>query len=553
MEYLQELSNDFGNLINDRSESNVIIQVGEEPNMKEFKAHTLILRSRSSYFRKALSKNWAKKDGDIYLFKKPNISPDIFEIILSGKVLIEGQEGSKAIELLIASDELEFFSLCKHVQKELIEKESKWLLQNLLTMLKILSQHQTFTILLEYLLGSICRNPQIIFGDHNKFFELDENIMIQLLKRDDLEMEEIDIWNYLIKWGLYKINRLDNDISNWTKQDFKELEKVLQHCIPLIRFFQISSVELYDKVRKPFKKLLPKELNEDIIRYFMKPGSKPTFPRVILPERVTIINSTIIKSAHAALISSWVDNKERNDFKKIPYEFNLLVRGSKDGFDSSTFHSRCDYKVGTVVLVKLKESQEILGGYNPCTWQRSCLDDPWANHSSTDYQNTNKSFIFSLNMKDGIGEYKLSRVHNPNNAIYCSISNGPCFGCSDLWMTGNFGSSKKTSYKEVITESTNFFANEYEVFQLIKKRKIEKLYGYDSSTIFITSSAAAAQLIAFWTFSICCTSFPMSFRRYHLDHTFQGVVGFDPDLHLEWEKKFVIIHYQNLAGCTVCC
>lgn len=82
MEYLQELSNDFGHLIDDKDESNVIIQVGEELNMKEFKAHTLILRSRSSYFRTALSSNWAKKENDIYIFKKPNISPDVFEIIL---------------------------------------------------------------------------------------------------------------------------------------------------------------------------------------------------------------------------------------------------------------------------------------------------------------------------------------------------------------------------------------------------------------------------------------------------------------------------------------
>ncbi|PKK74706.1 hypothetical protein RhiirC2_846620 [Rhizophagus irregularis] len=471
MEYLQELSNDFGRLIDDKDESNVIIKVGEEINMKEFKAHTLILRSRSSYFRTALSSNWAKKENDIYIFKKPNISPDVFEIILSGKVSLENNHGSKAIELLIASDELEFFNLCKHVQKVLIEKESEWLLQNLLPILKILSTHQTFTILFDYLLKIICSNPQLIFGNHNKFLELDENIMIQLLKRDDLEMEEIDIWNYLIKWGIYKTNHLkEENLTNWIKQDFKDLEKVLHNCIPLIRFFQISSTELYDKVRKPYKKILPKELNEDIIKYFMKPGSKPTFPKGIFSNRIKIINSNIIKSTHAALISSWVDNKEKNyDFNKIPHEFQLLLRGSKDGFDSSIFHTNCDYKIGTVVLIKLKESQEILGGYNPCSWQRSYLDDPWTNRPSLDYQNTTKSFIFSFNVKDDIGNFKLSRINYPSNAIYCSNSNGPCFGCGDLWMTGNFGSSKKTSYKESITESSNFFADEYEVFQLIRK------------------------------------------------------------------------------------
>jgi len=159
------------------------------------------------------------------------------------------------------------------VQTYLIEQESEWLLQNLLIVLEVLSKHQTFTILIEYLLGTICGNPQLIFGDHRKFLALDENIMIQLLKRDDLEMDEIEIWGYLIKWGISKTNcPSEENLSDWTKQDFTTLEKVLHNCLPLIRYFQISSTDLYDKIRCPFKKILPKDLNEDIVRYFMKPG-----------------------------------------------------------------------------------------------------------------------------------------------------------------------------------------------------------------------------------------------------------------------------------------
>ncbi|CAG8450253.1 11771_t:CDS:2 [Funneliformis caledonium] len=74
-----------------------------------------------------------------------------------------------------------------------------------------------------------------------------------------------------------------------------------------------------------------------------------------------------------------------------------------------------------------------------------------------------------LTARGGLSDYKLSKVQFPSNAIYCYTSNGPCFGNGDLWMTGNFGSSKRTTYKEVITESFNFFADDYEVFQLVKK------------------------------------------------------------------------------------
>lgn len=128
---------------------------------------------------------------------------------------------------------------------------------------------------------------------------------------------------------------------------------------------------------------------------------------------------------------------------------------------------------------------------------------------------------------------------------------------------------------------------------LQKYPEIEKLYGYDARTIPITILAAASQVVAAYVFGRILTDwnwtmiifsyvfgasltqlygviiheachglaaptrfqnrivglianialpFPiaMSFRRYHLEHhTFQGVVGRDPDLPLEWEKKLI--------------
>src|SRR5687768_7074163 len=49
------LSKDFSLLLNDDDDSNVIIRAGENQNMKEFKAHSVILRARSPYFKTAFS------------------------------------------------------------------------------------------------------------------------------------------------------------------------------------------------------------------------------------------------------------------------------------------------------------------------------------------------------------------------------------------------------------------------------------------------------------------------------------------------------------------
>ena len=75
--FLSELSQDIGQLFSTGDNYDLIIQAGEGQNMKEFFAHSLILSARSTYFKAALSKEWAKKENGIITFKKPNISPEI--------------------------------------------------------------------------------------------------------------------------------------------------------------------------------------------------------------------------------------------------------------------------------------------------------------------------------------------------------------------------------------------------------------------------------------------------------------------------------------------
>lgn len=80
-----KLSKDLENLLESGYNHDVLIQIGEGSTtneIKEFKVHSLLLGVRSLYFRSALSDHWAVKKDGIITFKKPNISPKIFEIIL---------------------------------------------------------------------------------------------------------------------------------------------------------------------------------------------------------------------------------------------------------------------------------------------------------------------------------------------------------------------------------------------------------------------------------------------------------------------------------------
>ncbi|CAB4444542.1 unnamed protein product [Rhizophagus irregularis] len=101
-----ELSNDYEKLFETELGYDVIIYAGEEPNVKEIHAHSNILCIRSQYFRTAFSSEWAEKYDGKFIFKKPNISPKLFNIILRfiycGNIELKNLQGSEVLKLLIA-------------------------------------------------------------------------------------------------------------------------------------------------------------------------------------------------------------------------------------------------------------------------------------------------------------------------------------------------------------------------------------------------------------------------------------------------------------------
>ena len=83
LKYISQLVNDLSKLLNESDSYDVEIKVGAEQDVKTFKAHSNILKARSTYFKTALSANWIKKsDCGIILFEKENISSKVFEILL---------------------------------------------------------------------------------------------------------------------------------------------------------------------------------------------------------------------------------------------------------------------------------------------------------------------------------------------------------------------------------------------------------------------------------------------------------------------------------------
>jgi hypothetical protein len=218
----------------------------------------------------------------------------------------------------------------------------------------------------------------------------------------------------------------------------------------------------------PYKKILPKELREDLLKTFLSlldPDTKPNDRSKLrmIEEMNKNIDSKIITYQHAELISKWIDKLEIRDMINNFYEFKLLFRGSRDGLSRDKFHEFCDNQSRTVSIVKMKDSNEILGGYNPVEWNDYSGFGNWCT--------TKDSFIFSFKDDNRIENYILSRVKDAEHAIFNSYFYGPKFGRGDLaiWGMSKVIESKKSSYEKSIIETNKeeVTIEECEVFQVI--------------------------------------------------------------------------------------
>ncbi|UZO05049.1 uncharacterized protein OCT59_025410 [Rhizophagus irregularis] len=382
-QFLSKLSQNYIELLEDNEYYDVTIEVGEDPNVKILRAHINILCYRSPYLRRTLASSKKNKDNVLAHIKLPNISPEVFQVIL-----------------------------------------------------------------------------KYIYG-------------VQLIKRDDLQMKEVEVWEHVIKWGLAQNPTLLPDTDTWSNEDFKIMENTLKHCLPLVRFFSLSSKNFLQKVR-PYKNLLERQLYENLLNSHLDPDSEP-IDNISLPRNIKIdgiidskiINNLNIISVVSRRIAKMVINNKFDHLRELhlPYKFQLLLRGSRDGFTPKKFHELCDDRPHTVTFIKVKGTKEILGGYNPIIWKSS---DGWGK--------TKDSFIFSFKNND-VKDVTISNIENADYAIYYYYRNGPRFG-DDIIMHASGGNytdydeirCKKKYYEKKIRNTENYFSiDDYEVFQIVKK------------------------------------------------------------------------------------
>jgi hypothetical protein len=151
--------------------------------------------------------------------------------------------------------------------------------------------------------------------------------------------------------------------------------------------------------------------------------------------------------------------------------FNLLWRGSRDGFSARDFHTHCDGHANTLTLIEDTRGNSF-GGFTPVKWESPDSWMYWADQSLT-------SFLFTLKNPWNLPARKFAlKSEKKDEPIACNAGCGPHFRdlsirdrCNALpvnWTTLGFYFINDTGLagNAVFTGAQYFQVKEIEVFEI---------------------------------------------------------------------------------------
>ncbi|GES96412.1 BTB/POZ protein [Rhizophagus clarus] len=251
--FLQILSQNLIEILDDDEYYDITIEVGNDP---------------------------YKNDEILVQIKLPNISPDIFQIILryiyGGKLSLEDYDNLDIVKILVAANELNLQELVTYVQSFLIKNKADWMKQNFNLIYQTSFDNNSFLELQKYCTDLMSKYPDKILKSMD-FASIPEKNLISLIQSDNLQMSVIQVWENVLKWGLAQNPAICSDPSNYSKDDVNSLKNTLQRCIPFIRFYDLTSKEFSDYIL-PYREILPENLYMDLLKTFLNlhPNSKPS-------------------------------------------------------------------------------------------------------------------------------------------------------------------------------------------------------------------------------------------------------------------------------------
>src|SRR3954452_16470915 len=142
-----------------------------------------------------------------------------FRYIYGGKLSLEEYDASDIIKILFTARELRIHELIPYLQTFLIEKKANWMEQNFSLIYQTSFENDSFLKLQKYCTELISKEPEKIFKSLG-FTSISEKSFVSLIQHDNLQMSEVQVWEYVLKWGLAQNPGLPSDITSFSKDDF---------------------------------------------------------------------------------------------------------------------------------------------------------------------------------------------------------------------------------------------------------------------------------------------------------------------------------------------
>jgi len=168
-------------------------------------------------------------------------------------------------------------------------------------------------------------------------------------------------------------------------------------------------------------------------------------------------NGTLLKHEQKMKLNEFYGNRDQ--------QWQLIYKASRDGFDTNTFHSRCDNKGPTMTIVQ-SNNNYLFGGYTSVAWTSS---------ADIGYKTDTTAFLFTLTNPHKIPptKYHIDPT-KAENAIWYGSGYGLWFGDYDLGLSNNRNYTEfPSSYidttgkrNKTFTGARNFIVSDIEVFQL---------------------------------------------------------------------------------------
>ena len=155
-------------------------------------------------------------------------------------------------------------------------------------------------------------------------------------------------------------------------------------------------------------------------------------------------------------------------YGKRGQKWELIYKASRDGFDASAFHTRCDNQGPTMTIIR-SVTNYLFGGYASVSWAAA----------NNGYISDSNAFIFTLTNPHNIPPTKY--LVNPEriaHALQNSSDYGPVFGGCDIAVKNNSNSNQSSSFNlpcfyvdttgqgnNTFTGAAHFTTSDIEVFR----------------------------------------------------------------------------------------